>query len=405
MRSVSVWKYSIATVALMWGIGGHLVPQAQAIPFCVAASPGPFVCCGATILVSEQLLGNLFCPANDGHSPTLTVDGVTLDLNGHTVTCHTTGDNGIELIGSGATLTSGAANNGVVTNCFDGVILAGSGTHSVSKVTSQKNADDGFEVDTDKNVLDNNTSFKNAFGFFITGRRNLLTNNDNVSFNDFDGFLVVNNKNRLVDNTADDNGDDGFDIEAIKTFLTSNTSTFNGDNGFIINGDNNKLTDNTAEHNGSDENENDGFHVSGFKNKLINNQANFNIDSGFEFDSSANNATVSGNTATYNVTGFLVEAGSGSHNFVRNTASNNSADGFLIGGNSNVLKLNTANNNGDDGIEVGGSSNGIRQNQATSNSDHDLHDDNLPDCDGNQWNHNTFGTANISPPVSANCIN
>jgi parallel beta-helix repeat protein len=283
-----------------------------------------------------------------GGGATLELNSVRLDMDGHTLTCFNTSNNGIELTAAVAQLL-----NGTVTGCADGVELAGTGKHAVKHVTATGN---------------------NSYGFFVAA-----TSNNSI----------------LAFNTASNNSLAGFYVQAGKTKLTQNTASTNGEDGFLIDGlDNNKLTANTASNNASD-----GFSIFGKNTKVVNNIADSNDRDGFDTNSGEGHARFLGNRATNNDdNGFVI--GTSNNKVVNNTATGNGADesgdGFLFqGGSFNIVKSNEALNNGDDGISLDGASsnNRLKHNTATGNTHNDLQDDNVL-CDGNIWDHNIFVNSN-----------
>lgn len=84
--------------------------------------------------------------------------------------------------------------------------------------------------------------------------------------------------------------------------------------------------------------------------------------SGAGIEVRGNGNEVSGNTATANDIGFLV---SGNSNLLRSNKGNgNTGDGFTVTGNSNDVRGNEANSNGGQGFDVSGTNNQLRSNQA-----------------------------------------
>jgi parallel beta-helix repeat protein len=335
MRSVSIWRQGIGTIAVICGVGmtGLLVPQAQADPISCGAVLGP----GGSFKLDADV-----GPCDE--QTAITVDSASLDLNGHVVFCEDTDadgvPDGIELWGKGARVK-----NGFVFGCHDGVHVVGQGKSTVENVGAYLNREDGFHVDSARNTLDSNVAFGNGEEGFILHSDNNRLNNNSAIGNAQDGFDIDEGlgKNKLVGNSAQSNGDEGFDIDTESNRLNKNSASHNGGNGVELAGNGNIVSKNVLDHNLA------GIHVDTDNNQLI------------------------GNTVTNNEEGIELEPGAS----------------------GNLVKSNQANNNTDDGIDVqsGATSNFIDHNTALGNSNNDLKDHNT-NCDSNTWKSNTFSTAN-----------
>ncbi|MEM7022244.1 MAG: right-handed parallel beta-helix repeat-containing protein [Pseudomonadota bacterium] len=303
----------------------------------LAAAPAKGeVACGDVIGVhtpkNTKLTEDLLCDTN----PALTVArGAQLNMRGFTVECDNISDDGIVLKGARAKLR-----NGIVTGCFDGVVVAGRGSHQIQRVTSTGNNGNGFIAldGSNGNRFVHNTSFMNSN----------------------EGYAVASDHNRFFNNTAADNQD-----------------------GFLVDGGSGNIFVNNT----SKENSNDGFDVGvsfdqsgGNDNRFINNMADNNNEDGFDVaanDNRFNNNDASGNAAN----GFII----------------NDEGGSQTTGNRNRFRNNTANDNGEAGIAVFGTDNRITRNTALGNNVanggfFDLFD-NDPACDRNVWRRNTFDDA------------
>jgi parallel beta-helix repeat protein len=176
---------------------------------------------------------------------------VTVDLNGHTVSCTLLNFAGIEIQGVGAFVT-----NGTVAECEFGVHVVGTGEHHVSEVTARDNPQ-GFVIESNNNHLDDNTAAGTSrtiprhHGFWIrpAAARNTLTHN-RASDNDFAGFQDDGERNRLSRNRATGNYT-GFIIgdTAHHPTLARNRAINNTNVGFEVVGDHSTLKRNTATQN------------------------------------------------------------------------------------------------------------------------------------------------------------
>ncbi len=121
-------------------------------------------------------------------SPALTVLGEThLNLNGHTLNCEQDSMAvGIQLEGEKASVT-----NGKVVDCYEGVLVGGSGMHHISRIeyTGSNPGTYAFIVESDGNRLVCNSANKCEFCFEISSHGNWLFHNS--AFNGDVGFFLI----------------------------------------------------------------------------------------------------------------------------------------------------------------------------------------------------------------------
>jgi parallel beta-helix repeat protein len=193
----------------------------------------------------HKLTENLTCSPDDG-DPALTLEGgANLDLNGYTVDCNNPPGSrryGIVLEGRNAMVRSG-----IITNCYNGVVISGDGHHKVSQLIVENNNREGIKVISAHNQLVHTDSRNNS-------RR---------------GFLIEGDKNNLVNCLAEDNGRHGFIIDGRNDNKISNCAAFdNGYQGFLID----KGNDNKVRNSDAFNNCRDGIEIKeGNDNYLINN--------------------------------------------------------------------------------------------------------------------------------------
>ena len=190
--------------------------------------------------------------------------------------------------------------NGIVEGCTYGVVLSGSGGHTVTAVLAIGDTrGDGFNVGpkSKKNTLVANVAMQNLDGFAILGSENCLNGNA-ASGNVNNGFVVRSSgsKNRLNNNGALANGGDGFDIEGSNNVVAGNRASENGEAGFDVAGQKNLLAGNVA-----DANFGGGLEAEGSSNLFYGNTAEVNAAAGFEVYGGKN--TLPGNTADANGAG------------------------------------------------------------------------------------------------------
>lgn len=195
------------------------------------------------------------CDGDSSSDAAIFVDGGTLNLAGHTVTCadvDTNGDTsqGIALFGKKAKVM-----NGTVVGCHNGIFLAGDGKHLVMNMTSTGSVDDGIDTN------------------------------------------AASGKNKVVGSTFVQNGNDGMSILSDKNKLSGNTTTMNVEDGIDLleSAERNKLTGNTATNNGDD-----GIEIGGQRNKVVSCTANDNVEDGFDFEAGSAKNLVKGGTAQGN---------------------------------------------------------------------------------------------------------
>ena len=168
---------SICLSGLIWLLGTPATSWAE-IKCGDTISPGTKV-----TLTKDLMCGDL---DPDEFALTLQGPGTVLNLGEHRVDCENSGGlqgGGVRIIGSGATLKKG-----LVTHCPIGVLISGTGSHSITKVKATKSSTTGFRVafGSENNRLKYNTAMGTmgpvgAFEVFSTGNllaRNLALKND-----------------------------------------------------------------------------------------------------------------------------------------------------------------------------------------------------------------------------------
>jgi len=180
--------------------------------FAGALRPAHAVSCGDILGPGGnfELQADLDCLAGPGFSRSVTVmNGAILDLNGHIVTCNFFPC--VVLSGAGAQLLNGTVLGGL----HEGLVLEGTGGHTVKNVTSSRGLDGNVVVASDNNRLINvmaRGTFLLGYAFLIGGDNNELIDSiahcTNVSFG---CIRVEGNGNRVVDNfvTSDSPGGGG----------------------------------------------------------------------------------------------------------------------------------------------------------------------------------------------------
>lgn len=223
-----------------------------AAPATIAAADRQEVACGDTITKDTRLPANLVdCP---GVGLVIGADGITLDLNGHTVDGDGVGDDvGIDLEGRhGATIT-----HGTVGQFTEGVLVADASQVAVRRLASTGHGHGGITVDhsTDITIADNVVRDSGA-GIIVAHSDGVLVNANRVSGSGFGGIPVFESHHvRIADNTVTTSPTDAaiglFDGSA-QNEVTGNRLSRSGA-GIALNNDaaDNLIADNTIAHNAS----------------------------------------------------------------------------------------------------------------------------------------------------------
>jgi parallel beta-helix repeat protein len=339
------------------------------------------VVCGDLVTGNVNLTANLDCSfISADFGPMLVVEGpARLNLNGFKVIGNGS-DSCIELTGSKAKVR-----NGTVTQCGDGVVIAGTGRHKVFRIKSIYNEKTGFKVrgNSNGNRLTWNEAIGNAGSNFLIETEScgnhLMKNKAEDSVKDR-GYYVRGSNNRLYKNKADGNYDDALRIRnGTKNIAKYNifSDTESGE-GVEIDSEYNVVRKNIIKQN------NRGIRIRKNDNVV---KENIILNSGLEgirVESSDNR--LSGNFIKHN--GFVADQETGIFR-----------DGIKLetGAMSNRLTRNLLFSNSGNGINVdkGATGNKIDHNMAIGNGVDDSYYDALegnPDCEANTWCANYFGT-------------
>ena len=266
------WLLRLSTASLVFGL--VLVPSGAV----VGAEP---VRCGAVLTEDTVLDRDLVGCREDGL--VIGADGITVDLNGHTVT------------GLGAAETAGVRNrghdhvvieNGTVQDFGRGVLLADARRNLLRDLRVEVNQSGGVVLveatknrvvdcfaaanggsppssgialfDSDRNRIEGNVAFEHAYGIgLFDSDGNVLSDNDVAPLgsdgNNDAGIVVVDSSdNRIRDNRADSNDGDGIRVMPTgqRTSITGNLTRRNGDDGIDANSPRARIGGNVANNNG-----------------------------------------------------------------------------------------------------------------------------------------------------------
>jgi len=274
--------------------------------------------------------------------------GVEIDGNGGRVV-----DNAIRQTDSGCVDLDGdrmAVLNNSLHNCEDDEPIALSGNEATVRGNDGRNADYGYEITGDDNVIENNI-----------GR----------NFEDDANFDVEGDRNQVVGNRAIHSGGNVcFEVDGIANKVRGNRAKFCGDGGYEIDGENMKVVNNRVVDNGSG---GDGFDISCFDQDAVNaadaceravvtrNRAADagDDDEGFGISDSGTDGgmLISRNVSEDNNDGgFDIDVDAA--RIIGNSSTRDGAEGnepgFEIDGDANRIERNSVFSSGDDGISASG---------------------------------------------------
>jgi hypothetical protein len=252
----------IALVAAGVAVALAATPSRPGPPLPVGPVPGDEsqarlgnVSCGQTLTESTIVENDLENCAGDGL--VAGADGITIDLNGHTIDGQTipTG-NGIAISGVDRVVVK----NGTITGFDVGVsiVFGADGTRVRDLRISGSAIGNGIEAQALRAALIGNTVFGRAIGIVVAGTttttaRNTVKDNDTgilvggsrpvvsrntVLSNAGDGIQAIATAGAFNGNVANANGDDGIDVTgATGATLDGNSASFNTGLGFDADGD------------------------------------------------------------------------------------------------------------------------------------------------------------------------
>ena len=192
---------------------------------------GSELTCGATVTADVVLEADLIgCP---GKGLVIGADGVTIDLNGHTIggsaTSMAAGDEGV----SANRFDGVTVRNGTIRDFFYGVELISSSDNRIEDITFSDNAASVEFVAVHDSVVRANTSTSATFwgvARLSNSNRNVLSNNS--SDNSRYGIVVANGEANQVTGNNLDGGTRGYDrgvlVESASTDTLISTNTIRG---------------------------------------------------------------------------------------------------------------------------------------------------------------------------------
>lgn len=333
-----------------------VLPALLSVPVWTTAASAAVLSCGQTITQNTVLENDLSGCATNGI--VVGANGITLDLNGHTVrgTANTGDGGGVVLVGR----TGVTVKNGTVTNFDVGVVIEGGSANTVQGVNAIENI--AFET----------APRRGGDGIAIlSSRDNRILYNNAVNNGPYSGIGIYS----LIDNAHPRS--------------TGGVSSGNVVDGNVVDGNIQARTPNNVVNN-----DNIGIRLEpgNTGNHIVNNRVRGNGLDGITLFQGNTFTVVRGNVATEN-------------GFYRQTARRGNGIGLQIGGaNDNIVENNISVRNADNGISVrnGSLRNIIRNNTAVQNAllppasanfgpTFDLLDNN-PNCDANVWVDNRYGT-------------
>ena len=291
-----------------------------------AAAPAPAeaIRCGDTIPPGSTVVLSADLTCDDVDVALTVVGPAVLDLGTRTVICSDANQNGREVIQGVVLVGAGAVlRNGVVRDCRLAIGVEGEGRHQVSDVTAVFSASDGIRILSDRNRVVSSSAVSNGgAGFAVAGKANLIAENESTD-------------NRF-----------GYDVEQRNT-LERNVATASEKIGFLVRSRNATLRDNGAVANPI------GFEITGKSNRLDGNDAAGN-STGFFLDDRARRNLLIANTAEDSLISGFVVRGIGNR-LLQSRAERNGAHGIRVGSGAqrSIVRASVARDNDDADLSDG----------------------------------------------------
>jgi parallel beta-helix repeat protein len=356
-----------------------LAPAAQ-------AGPAVTVSCGEVITQNTRVANDLDdCP---GDGLVIGADGITLDLNGHTIDGDATlsdreSEAGVNNSGShdGVTVKNGAIRE------FDvGVSLPELSRNRLTGLRVVHNTILGMDLDlSDHSVIENSSFTDNGAdfggpGIFVIGSHHNRIEHNHAARNGGAGLVQVDSSDsRIEGNSFVDNGDGGLVVSgSADNRVRRNVVTRNVFAGIVIEADHNDVSRNRVLHNDN------GIIVVGDNNNIVHNQvsgptscSDDECGYGISFEGGsgnliADNTVVGAAVAGIRLADFVPDTPEAVHNSVlRNVVLNAGVDGILVESTATdtLLVGNLTRGAGDDGIDVDSPDTTLTRNTANRNGD------------------------------------
>ncbi|WP_444897490.1 right-handed parallel beta-helix repeat-containing protein [Microbulbifer sp. SSSA005] len=261
--------------------------------------------CFDTINSPTTLTENLQCELTPENPYALTITGPSGNL-------YMSGDGGITCVGEAGETgqfgimvegTSRQVIGGSVENCPGGILVAGSGLHSIlhTQITNFL-LDDGIRAESNNNLIQGNIITSNgvdgddgidASGDFTTVTQNIINGAGD------EGIEINGASASIIQNYTAGSEDDGIDLNRSGATISFNISENNDGGGIVINGNNSYISQNIASNNGDD-----GIEISdsGSSNTILQNTVQYNGDQGIYIEQSGSvDNVIRGNISTDNV--------------------------------------------------------------------------------------------------------
>lgn len=212
--------------------------------------PATSLSCGQVIKTSVKLSSNLDCT---GDGLLVGADGITIDLNGHTINGPGADKSKIGLslaTSSGVTVTG----PGVVQGFQAGVLDTGGQGDTISKVIFQNNQIAVFATGAKDTSINNNMMFGNDIGYASHSSTGTDFSQNMLNDNRLAGVTLVNSGDNKIDTNTIEKSNNGIFVDAQSTGNDVNTNTvlkntgvdLNNANGLPINVNKNSFVGNNC---------------------------------------------------------------------------------------------------------------------------------------------------------------
>lgn len=210
--------------------------------------------CGSTLTSDVRLDSDLTCPAG---APALNIgaSGVSIDLNGHTITSDSLGGVASAIRSNGFSEVS--VTDGTIVDYGFGIWLQGGQGHVIEKMRISNIGYAAIVLDgTDDSTVAKNDvvdSVNRQIGIFVAGDGNLIERNSAAGFGVGISLIGSSSDNVIQKNFASGNGDGFVAVlfsDSFNNMFRDNESVANSDDGYelllIGSGGNNEVRGNTA---------------------------------------------------------------------------------------------------------------------------------------------------------------
>ena len=274
-----------------------------------------------------------------------TKDGHTITVDAGTYYENVIVNKQLSLIGIDMPTVDAGGSGCAITVIVDGCLIDG-----FNAIQSGNNyGDAGIRVESNNNVIQNNTASNNKYGIYLSSSsNNTVIDNTANSNNDYGIWLYSSSNNIVIGNIAYSNNDYGIWLSSSSNnTITGNIAESNNYEGiYLVSSSSNTVIGNTVSDNMI------GIYLTGSSNdNIVTANILSNNDWGIYLQYSGNN-TVTGNTVSSNDYGIYLTCSSNNNTVTGNTVNSNNLDGIHLSSSSNNTVIGNTLSNNMNGISV-----------------------------------------------------